>query len=88
VFETPATAPQVRQLTIASNKDTLRLQTHIARMRSEISETAYTTLQAILDGSPAPTFHGRSVVYSQLNMLGSDVSDVLIIGTAARKGNV
>ncbi|WP_411379973.1 NEL-type E3 ubiquitin ligase domain-containing protein [Pseudomonas sp. MPB26] len=85
VFEAPATAAQVRQQMIDANKDTLRVQAHIARMRDAISETAHTTLLAILDGSPAPSFHGWSVAYSQLNLLGADVNDVVIISTALRR---
>lgn len=88
VYETPATAAQVRQQTIDTNKDTLRVQAHIARMHAAISEETHTTLLAILDGSPAPMLYGWPVAYSQLNLLGSDVSDVVIISTAARKRQV
>ncbi|MDQ0654649.1 NEL-type E3 ubiquitin ligase domain-containing protein [Pseudomonas cedrina] len=88
VFETPATAAQVRQQMIQANKDTLRVQTHIARMRDAISETAHTTLLEILDGTPAPSFYGWPVAFSQLNLLGADVNDVVVISTALRRRSV
>ncbi|WP_123356698.1 NEL-type E3 ubiquitin ligase domain-containing protein [Pseudomonas frederiksbergensis] len=85
VFDTPGTAAKVREQTITANKDRLRLQAHIARMKSNVSETAYAALLAILDGRSDPRIDGRPVAYSQLTVLGSMLSDVLIIGSATRK---
>ncbi|WP_395607783.1 NEL-type E3 ubiquitin ligase domain-containing protein [Pseudomonas sp. B22129] len=85
VFETPATAAQVRQQMIEANKDTLRVQVHIARIRAAISESACTTMLALLDGSPTPSFYGWPLAYSQLNLLGADVSDVVIISSTLRR---
>lgn len=85
VFDTPTTAETVREQTITANKDRLRLQAHIARMKADLSESAYATLLAVLDGSSSPQIDGRAVAYSQLTVLGSQLSDVLIIGSASRK---
>lgn len=85
VFETPATADEVRRQTIAANKAGLRLQAHIARLQANLDETAYATLLKILDGQPGPMLDGYPVVYSQLTVLGAALSDVLIIGSAPRK---
>lgn len=85
VFETPATAAQVRRQMIEANKDTLRVHAHIARLRNTLSATAHATLLAILDAHPAPTLDGKPVAYSQLNLLGAQVSEVLIIGASTRK---
>lgn len=85
VFDASASAEQVRRRTIEANKDAWRVQAHIARMRSAISASTYATVLAILDGVPTPRLDGAVVTYSQLNLLGSDVSDMVIIGSLARK---
>ena len=85
VLDSPATRATVRQQTITANKDLMRLQLHIARMKSHVSESAYTTLLAVLDGRPEPRIDGRAVAFSQLTALGSELSDVLIIGPVSRK---
>lgn len=83
VFEAPATAAQVRRQSIEANKDSLRVQAQIARMRSTLSEEAYTILMRALDGVPSP--EGCELVYSQLNVLGSHISDVVIISAQTRR---
>jgi Leucine-rich repeat (LRR) protein len=85
VFDAPGTSATVREQMITANKDLMRLQVQVARMKSDVSESAYATLLAILDGSPEPQFDGRAVAYSQLTVLGSELSDVLIIGPESRK---
>lgn len=85
VFDTPATSATVREQTITANKDRLRLQAHIARMKADLSESAYATLLAVLGASPNPQIDGRTVAYSELTVLGSPLSDVLIIGPVSRK---
>ncbi|MHC8314553.1 NEL-type E3 ubiquitin ligase domain-containing protein [Pseudomonas sp. LB3P31] len=85
VFDAPGTSATVREQTITANKDRMRLQAHIARMKSDLSESAYATLLAVLDGSPDPRIDGKSVACSQLTALGSQLSDVLIIGPQTRK---
>lgn len=85
VFDSPGTSATVRDQTITANKDLMRLQVHIARMKSHVSESAYVTLLALLDGSPEPKIDGRAVACSQLTALGSELSDVLIIGPDSRK---
>nr|WP_180205439.1 NEL-type E3 ubiquitin ligase domain-containing protein [Pseudomonas sp. SbOxS1]NYU05538.1 hypothetical protein [Pseudomonas sp. SbOxS1] len=85
VFDSSATRATVRQQTITANKDLMRLQLHIARMKSHVSESAYATLLAVLDGRPEPRIDGRPVAFSQLTALGSELSDVLIIGPVSRK---
>lgn len=87
VFDTTATAAQVRDQMIAANKDTLRVQAHIARIKSDISQTAHATLLEIVDGAPVPRLDGQPVIYSQLRLLGSDLNDVLIIGAASRNAD-
>lgn len=84
VFEAPTTAGRVREQMVTANKDNLRLQTHMARLRSNISDSARATLLEILDGAPAPLFDGHPVVFSQLQLLGADLSEILIIGSSVR----
>ena len=84
VFDAPETSAMVRAQTITANKDLMRLQVHIARIKSHVSESAYATLLAVLDGTPNPNIDGRAVAYSQLTVLGSQLSDVLIIGPVTR----
>ncbi|MGE8185967.1 NEL-type E3 ubiquitin ligase domain-containing protein [Pseudomonas sp. NPDC086278] len=85
VFDSPETSATVREQTIAASKDRLRVQAHIARMKSNINESAYAALLAILDGNPEARLDGRRLAYSQLTVLGSELSEVLIIGPASRK---
>ena len=85
VFDAPGTSATVREQTITANKDLMRLQVHIARMKSHVSESAYATLLAVLDGSPQPKIDGQAVAFSQLTALGSQLNDVLIIGPVSRK---
>ncbi|MGO2770808.1 NEL-type E3 ubiquitin ligase domain-containing protein [Pseudomonas taetrolens] len=84
VFEAPDTADRVREQMVAAYKDNLRVQTHLAHIKSNISDSACATLLSILDGTPAPTLDGHPVVYSQLQLLGSDLSEILIIGPSVR----
>jgi Leucine-rich repeat (LRR) protein len=85
MFEAPAKAATVRQQTIAANKDRMRLQAHIARIRADIDEAAYATLLAVLDGAGQARFDGQPVAFSRLEVFGSVLSDVLIIGAASRQ---
>ena len=85
VFDAPGTSATVREQTITANKDLMRLQVHIARMKSDVSESAYATLLAVLDAKPDARIDGRAVAFSQLTALGSELSDVLIIGPVSRK---
>lgn len=84
-FDASYKAAQVRRQTIAANKDRMRLQAHIARMRSSIDETAYVMLMAILNDMPQAKSNAASVAYSRLQVFGTDLSDILIIGAGARK---
>ncbi|WCM49068.1 NEL-type E3 ubiquitin ligase domain-containing protein [Pseudomonas sp. WJP1] len=85
VFDAPSTRATVREQMIKANKDLMRLQVHIARMKSDLSESAYETLLAVVNGSPEPKIDGRAVAYSHLTALGSALSDVLIMGPVSRK---
>ncbi|OAJ48322.1 NEL-type E3 ubiquitin ligase domain-containing protein [Pseudomonas marginalis] len=85
VFEAPDNAATVRQHTIMANKDRLRVQAHIARMTSAIDEAAFTLLLAVLEGKGQAKLDGKPVAFSRLEVLGSALSDVLIIGASSRR---
>ena len=85
VFDAPDKAATVRQQTITANKDRMRVQAHIARIRSDIDATDYATVLALLDGVSQVRLDGASVTYSRLQVFGSELNDVLVIGAASRK---
>lgn len=85
VFEAPDKATTVRQHMIAANKDRLRVQAHIARMTSAIDETAYSLLLEVLEGKQHVRLDGHPVAFSRLEVLGSTLSEVLIIGASSRR---
>ncbi len=84
VFETPATCVKVREQMIAVSKDSLRVQSYIARLKGDIDASAHAALLALLDASPAPTLHGRPVACSRLQVLGSSLNEVLVMGELRR----
>lgn len=88
VFDRPGTAAQVREQMIVANKDTLRVQTHIAHMQSHIDQTACATLLAIVNGHSEPRLDGRKVAYSRLRLLGSELGEILIVGAASRNADI
>ncbi|MCX2900806.1 dermonecrotic toxin domain-containing protein [Pseudomonas mandelii] len=84
VFDAPDTSAIVREQTIKATRDRLRLQAHIARMKSNLSQSAYATLLDVIDGKPEPQLDGQAVTYSQLKVLGSQLDELLIIGPVSR----
>jgi len=80
IFEAPDTQEQVRAQMIAAQKDLLAVRTHTARIKNEISESAYTMLKAVLAGTDRPSLDGKPVRYSQLSLFGCALGDVLLIG--------
>lgn len=84
IFDSAASKARVREQMIAAQKAAMEMRVHIARIKDEITQAGYETLLAILNDQPRPTFNGRPIVYSQLEMLGSSLSEIVIIGTAAR----
>ncbi len=79
VFDAPDKAATVRQQTITANKNRMRVQAHIARIRSDIDAADYATVLAILmvirqgDSMPSRSFTAG------WRVLGSALNDVLII---------
>ncbi|UWF51779.1 hypothetical protein NYP20_12770 [Pseudomonas sp. N3-W] len=80
VFETPASKAQVRQQMITAQKDLLAIRVHTARMKNEISESAYTLLLAILAGTDRPKLDDKPVAYSQLKIFGFALGEIVLIG--------
>jgi Leucine-rich repeat (LRR) protein len=85
VFDAPDKAATVRQQTITANKNRMRVQAHIARIRSDIDAADYATVLAILDGDSPGRLDAEPIIYSRLEVLGSALNDVLIIGAASRR---
>jgi Leucine-rich repeat (LRR) protein len=80
VFEDPGTKAVVRQQMIDAQKKLLAVRLHTARMKNEISDSAYAMLNALLAGTQRPQLDGKPVAFSQLAILGCKVGEVLLIG--------
>lgn len=78
IFENPATRDAVRAMSISADKDQLRLAAQTAFMKDEISASAREMLNGLLDGQPAPLFHGKPVTCQSLTMFQSPLAGVLV----------
>ncbi len=84
-FDAPATAAAVRSQTIQAWKDSLLAHAHVALLRSDICATAHTMLYALFKGEGVATLDGEPVIFSQLHVLGSPVSELFVLGARRRK---
>ena len=80
IFEAPGKAPVVRDQMIRAQKELLGVHLHRALMHKDISLQAYAMMRAVLDRAPAPTMAGKPVVFSQLQLYGFTLGEVLLIG--------
>ena len=80
VFEAPDKAPRVSYQMIRAQKELLGVRQNIALMQKDISLHAYDMLQAVLDRAPAPKLNGQPVVFSQLQLYGFTLGEILLIG--------
>lgn len=83
-YDSPTKGPQIREKMMQASKDALAVDVHTARIKSEISEAAYQMLLTLLSGHSTPTLDGAPVTYTQLEMLGSTLGEIVIIGAARR----
>lgn len=86
VFDAVGHKATVREQSITTYKDQLRLRVQSARMKGEISAAAQQTLTALLAGEQRPLFNGKPARCSQLQMFNTPLSEVLII-SAERQGS-
>lgn len=80
VFEAPDKASAVGYQMIRAQKERLGVHLHSALIRKDISRQAYDMLQAVLDRAPAPRLGAKPVVFSQLQLYGFTLGEVLLIG--------
>lgn len=80
VFEAPGRAPLVRRQMIHAQKELLAVRLHTALMQKQVSATAYDMLRGVLEDDPQPRLNGKPVVFSQLQLYGLTVAEVLLIG--------
>ncbi|WP_256349586.1 NEL-type E3 ubiquitin ligase domain-containing protein [Pseudomonas sp. D8002] len=80
VFEGAGTKAVVREQMIEAHKKLLAVRLHTARMKNEISDSAYAMLNALLAGTERPQLDGKPVACSQLAILGCKVGEVVLIG--------
>ncbi|WP_166222839.1 NEL-type E3 ubiquitin ligase domain-containing protein [Pseudomonas atagonensis] len=85
IFDAADRATTVKTQTIAAWKDSLRVQAHVARLKSLLSPTAHLALLGILNGEKSPTLDGEPVTFSQLHVLGSPASEMFVIGARRRR---
>ncbi|SEM48715.1 Leucine rich repeat-containing protein [Pseudomonas sp. ok272] len=78
-----ANQAQVRRQMIDARKDLLAVHAHRARLKSHLSAEAFEVVQALLRGETA-RYNGHGVWYSELEMFGSALGEVFIIGCRAR----
>ncbi len=70
---------QVRALSMQASRDELTVQTEIARMRGEISDKSYETLDQLCQGDASPTYGGHPACCRQLQIFGMPIHEVLLI---------
>ena len=80
VFDAPGRAPLVRRQMIRAQKELLAVRLHTALMRKQVSAPAYDMLRGVLEDDPQPRLDGKPVVFSQLQLYGMTVAEVLLIG--------
>lgn len=81
VFEAADTAALVREKWVRAQKDAMEVHVHKARIKSEIEEAEYTMLLAIVSDSRSIPMFGRGPVgVTAVQMLGSTLSNMLVIG--------
>ena len=80
VFDAPGRAPLVRRQMIRAQKELLAVRLHTALMRKQVSAPAYDMLRGVLEDDPQPRLNGKPVVFSQLQLYGMTVAEVLLIG--------
>ena len=80
VFEAPDKAAAVGYQMIRAYKELLGVHLHSALIKKDISRQAYDMLRAVLDHAPAPGLGGKPVAFSQLQLYGFTLGEVLLIG--------
>lgn len=80
VFEAPERAPVVRDQMIRAQQELLGVHLHSALMQKDISLQAYAMMRAVLERAPVPSMAGKPVVFSQLQLYGFTLGEVLLIG--------
>lgn len=80
VFDAPGRAPLVRRQMIHAQKELLAVRLHTSLMQKQVSATAYDMLRGVLEDDPQPRLNGKPVVFSQLQLYGLTVAEVLLIG--------
>ena len=80
VFEAPDTAPVVSYQMVRAQKELLSVRMNIALLKKDISRQAYAMLQSVLASAAAPMLYGKPVVFSQLQLYGFTLGEVLLIG--------
>jgi Leucine-rich repeat (LRR) protein len=73
----------VRQQMIRARTDLMAVHARRALMKGYITEHTFTLVQAVLSGD-RPRYNGHEVVYSELELLGSALGEVLVIGCRSR----
>ena len=80
VFDAPARASRVRHHLQEAQKALLGVHLHAAFMQKHVSAPAYYMVRAVLNGDPSPRLDAKPVVFSQLQLYGFTLDQVLIIG--------
>ena len=80
VFDAPDRASVVSNRMIRAQKELLSVRLNMALIKKDISLQAYAMLQSVLDGAATPRLHGKPVVFSQLQLYGFTLGEVLLIG--------
>ncbi|QXH44569.1 hypothetical protein KSS93_16930 [Pseudomonas xanthosomatis] len=79
VFEGPNQAT-VEQACIRASRDELLVQAHTARMQALLSKDGHAMLLQLCAEDPAPRYAGRRVSVRRLELFGTPIHEVLVIG--------
>lgn len=78
VYERPATQDIVRTLSISADKDRLRQAAQEAFMKGEITASARSMFNDLIDGQQAAQFNGKPVILQGLTMFGATLESVVV----------
>ncbi|MFK3776106.1 dermonecrotic toxin domain-containing protein [Pseudomonas sp. NPDC089406] len=79
VFEGPEQA-MVERACIRASRDELLVQAHTARMQALLSKAGHAMLLQLCADDPAPSYAGRRVSVRWLELFGTPIHEVLVIG--------
>lgn len=71
---------EIRRLSIAANREALRVQALIAKLKGLLSHHGFAALAQLCDGTPHPTYDTQTLHYWNFSLFGIPIHEILFIG--------